>query len=333
MSSFLLRACKTEQRSHFLKSLLGQHGLDSWWELAEQRWQDPKHGDTEHWSEAVRAMPQQMTQHFRLDTPCIKVGDAAELNEEELRTLHNSLKALTPWRKGPWRFFDIDLDAEWRSDMKWERIQPHLSNLEGRRILDVGCNNGYFLLRMLGAKAQFALGVEPAWLSHWQFAAMTGAMMAEIPVWMIPARLEELPPRPFDSVFSMGALHHQHQPEQHLKELYAYLEPGGELVLESLVVEKVSGGQLRIPERYASMRNVHVLLTPQRIQEQLEAAGFEDIRFVDCAATTVEEQRRTEWMPYHSLEEALDPKNPEQTIEGHPAPLRGIFIARKPDSL
>ena len=46
--------------------------------------------------------------------------------------------------------------------------------------------------------------------------------------------------------------------------------------------------------------------------------------------TSTEEQRRTEWMVTESLADFLDPNDPTKTIEGYPAPLRAVLIARKP---
>jgi tRNA (mo5U34)-methyltransferase len=46
--------------------------------------------------------------------------------------------------------------------------------------------------------------------------------------------------------------------------------------------------------------------------------------------TTVHEQRSTEWMPFESLAEALDPDDPSRTIEGLPAPMRAIVICKSP---
>ncbi|MDI5166017.1 DUF1698 domain-containing protein, partial [Salmonella enterica subsp. enterica serovar Montevideo] len=43
--------------------------------------------------------------------------------------------------KGPFSLYGVDIDTEWRSDWKWDRVLPHLSDLTGRTILDVGCGN------------------------------------------------------------------------------------------------------------------------------------------------------------------------------------------------
>ena len=48
------------------------------------------------------------------------------------------------------RLFGVDIDTEWRSDWKWDRIEPHLGvSLEGKVVADIGCANGYFMFRML----------------------------------------------------------------------------------------------------------------------------------------------------------------------------------------
>jgi len=56
-------------------------------------------------------------------------------------------------------------------------------------------------------------------------------------------------------------------------------------------------------------------------------AGFREPRIVDVSKTTINEQRSTAWMRFQSLAEALDPKNPDQTVDGYPAPQRAIMIA------
>ena len=61
----------------------------------------------------------------------------------------------------------------------------------------------------------------------------------------------------------------------------------------------------------------------------LERCGFTDIRVVDSTRTTVEEQRSTDWMTFESLADFLSPTDHTRTVEGHPAPLRAMLLARK----
>ncbi|MND58770.1 tRNA (mo5U34)-methyltransferase [compost metagenome] len=53
------------------------------------------------------------------------------------------------------------------------------------------------------------------------------------------------------------------------------------------------------------------------------------MRCVDVSITSIEEQRSTEWMRYQSLSDFLDPNDHSRTIEGLPAPMRAVLVARK----
>ena len=330
MSSLHIHAGTSLARADHLKALLSAHGLSEWHALATRNWQTPEHGGLPRWREAVGSLPTQPAQRFQLNTDAPEIGAAEELEAGQRHALAQGLEALMPWRKGPFLVFGTLLDAEWHSDWKWHRVAPHIHSPQGRRILDVGSGNGYTLLRLAGQGAQLALGVDPSWLANMQFAALTRFLPADLPAWIIPARLEDAPAGDFDSVFSMGVLHHRREPEEHLQRLHARLRPGGELVLETLIHAGGAGnGLLRLDGRYANMRNVWILLTPERILQLLHETGFQHARCVDRTPTTIEEQRRTAWMPFHSLAEALDPTDPSRTVEGHPAPVRAIFVANR----
>jgi len=285
------------------------------------------HGDLQRWYAAVEALPPlnaeqiDLQEDFRLDGPC----------DEATRTaLDSALRGLIPWRKGPFHPFGVHVDTEWRSDWKWQRVAPHL-DLQGRRVLDVGCGNGYYMWRMLGAGARSVVGIDPNWLFLCQFLAMKN-YLPDMPAWHLPLGIEELPAKllGFDTVFSMGVLYHRRSPIDHLLELKDCLRKGGELVLETLVVEG-DAQQVLVPEdRYAQMRNVWFLPSVPALELWLRRAGFLDVRCVDVSVTSVEEQRSTEWMRYQSLPEFLDPLDHRRTVEGLPAPRRAVLVARKP---
>ena len=125
----------------------------------------------------------------------------------------------------------------------------------------------------------------------------------------------------------MGVLYHRRSPIDHLLELRDCLQPGGELVLETLVIDG-NLGEVLLPEgRYANMRNVWFLPSCATLSGWLKRCGFKNIRVLDVTPTSVEEQRSTEWMQFHSLKDFLDEENPLLTCEGLPAPKRAIFIA------
>jgi len=313
---------------------LEQMGLGSWNEplrlRLRERFSDSAHGDIRKWRGVIENLPDVSDTTAKLDSPAVTIAspsvDATLRNE-----IKDRLIQLRPWRKGPFNIFGIDLDTEWRSDLKWDRIRNEITPLAHRRILDVGCGNGYYALRMLGGGARFCVGIDPTLLFVFQFQALKH-FLDEPPVHVMPLRLHELPDarNAFDTTFSMGVLYHQRDPLQHLAELRQTLRPDGELVLETLILPG-NDAQVREPDdRYARMRNVWHLPTVTALQGWLQKAGFLDIRLVDVSVTTTEEQRSTEWMPFESLAEALDPADPGRTIEGWPAPRRALLVSRAP---
>ena len=256
------------------------------------------------------------------------VRAAGQCDPSTRQALHDALAALGPWRKGPFELFGVHIDAEWRSDWKWARVAPHVAALAGRRVLDVGCGNGYYLWRMAQAGASLVLGLDPALVAFSQFAALRRYLHAPR-VFMLPLASADLDARlaAFDTVFSMGVLYHRRDARAHLAELRQSLRAGGELVLETLIIAD-GGDEVLVPAaRYAAMRNVWAVPAPRTVVRWLESAGFCEVRTVDISITTCNEQRRTAWMPHHSLAEFLDPDDPSLTIEGHPAPLRAVFVA------
>ena len=291
---------------------------------------DAKHGDFPRWLAALYSLPELQPASSEM-TNALRVGEAGQLSDAEREQLREVLVRLHPWRKGPIELFGLQIDTEWRSDWKWDRIAAHISPLHGRTVLDVGCGNGYHCWRMAGAGASLVIGIDPHLLYNVQYWAVRTYLRAP-PVWVLPLALEDLPEnmQAFDTVFSMGVFYHRRSPFDHLLSLRQCLRAGGELVLETLVINGEPGMTL-VPEgRYARMNNVWFLPTCDTLAAWLNKAGFIDVRLIDVTATSVEEQRSTAWMTFESLAEALDPLDTKQTVEGHPAPKRATFVARKP---
>lgn len=298
-------------------------------QLGESRWFNHPHGDLPRWREALAALPQAQPL-LELQRPAPRLG--ASLGDAEALTA--LLMHFHPWRKGPLQLAGVCVDSEWRSDWKWARIEQHL-DLENQVVLDVGCGNGYFGWRMLGAGARCVVGIDPTllfvaqWMVQRHFA---GAGQGRAPAnFVLPLKDSELPPGlgGFDTVFSMGVLYHRRDPLEHLLHLRRCLRPGGALVLETLVLEADGMQVLTPPGRYARMRNVWHIPSVDSLSRSLEEAGFAGSRLLDLNRTSVDEQRSTRWMRFESLRECLDPQDPRLTVEGHPAPLRAIMLARR----
>ena len=315
-----------------LYSYLASIGLEAWADelkqLIQVRLNPEHHGDFARWLEALEAMPSIPVMQTIMDADRITVLPQENLTEQQTAALKQNLLALQPWRKGPFEIHGVYIDTEWRSDWKWQRIRGHLQPLAGRKVLDVGCGNGYHLWRMLGEGAKFVLGVDPSLLFIIQFNCIKH-FIGESPAFIIPAKGEELPANlgVFDTVFSMGVLYHRRSPIDHLLELRGSLHKGGQLVLETLVVDGEEGYALVPENRYAQMRNVWFLPSCASLISWLGRCGFSDVELVDVSVTSVEEQRSTEWMCFDSLPQFLDPQDSRKTIEGYPAPTRAVITA------
>jgi len=281
------------------------------------------------WEAALAALPPLVVHLADFTRRAVRLRSEAWSEAAARAALTESLMALHPWRKGPFDLFGVEVDAEWRSDLKWARLEPHIAPLADRRVLDVGCGNGYYAWRMLGAGARCVLGLDPGVLPLMQFRAVRRYLPhAPVVLLPLPSAALDRPLACFDTVFSMGVLYHRRDPLAHLAELRRALTADGELVLETLVVDRAAAEALEPAGRYARMRNVWQVPSPALVNEWLSAAGFDEVRVVDVTPTSVAEQRQTPWMRFESLSDCLAADDATRTVEGHPAPLRAIFLAR-----
>ena len=302
------------------------------WDMPDQFSQgmsEKRFGDLPRWRAAVAGLPSLKAEVINLDASAITASGT--VNAETLMELETALRGLHPWRKGPYSLFGVNIDTEWRSDFKWDRLAHAIDSLKGRRVLDVGCGSGYHCWRMKGAGAAEVIGIDPTPLFVLQFKAMQRYLNIDT-VHVLPLALEQLPPKlkAFDTTFSMGVLYHRRSPIDHLTDLRDTLVSGGQLVLETLVVE---GGEDTVfvpPDRYARMGNVWFLPSPAALMKWMSKAGFVDVMLIDVNQTTVAEQRSTDWMTFYSLSNFLDSADNNRTVEGHPAPMRAIVTARLP---
>ncbi|CAM3577180.1 tRNA 5-methoxyuridine(34)/uridine 5-oxyacetic acid(34) synthase CmoB [Rouxiella silvae] len=294
-------------------------------------WQkESLHGKFKMWFNAVDRLP--LLKPERLDLlHSVTANTLSPLPKGQREGMENLLRNLMPWRKGPFSLYDIEIETEWRSDWKWDRVLPHISSLAGRTVLDVGCGSGYHMWRMIGAGAHFAVGIDPMQLFLCQFEAVRKLLGGDQRAHLLPLGIEQLPElNAFDTLFSMGVLYHRRSPLDHLLQLKNQLVSGGELVLETIVIEGDSHQVLVPGDRYAQMNNIYFIPSAEALKGWLIKCGFVNVRIADVSLTTTEEQHRTSWMTSESLAEFLDPNDSTKTVEGYPAPRRALLIANKP---
>ncbi|MFH0256534.1 tRNA 5-methoxyuridine(34)/uridine 5-oxyacetic acid(34) synthase CmoB [Vibrio rumoiensis] len=319
--------------ANFYQLIAQDPRLQPWLNTLPQQltdWQNAEHGDFERWVKALNKITDITPDNIDI------VSQVSITNNEpfpigEQKKLESLLRTFHPWRKGPYHVHGLDIETEWRSDWKWDRVLPHISDLKHRSVLDVGCGNGYHMWRMLGAGARLCVGIDPSHLFLVQFEAIRKLMGNDQRAHLLPLGIEQLPElKAFDTVFSMGVLYHRRSPLDHLYQLKNQLVSGGELVLETLVIEGDENAVLVPIDRYAQMRNVYFFPSAKALKVWLEKCGFIDVKIVDENVTSTDEQRSTNWMTHNSLPDYLDPTDPSKTIEGYPAPRRAILIAKNP---
>lgn len=256
-----------------------------------------------------------------------------EFTLRQRETLDRLLQFFKPWKKGPFSIAGTDIDSEWRSDLKWKRVAERSGlDFSGKRVADIGCNNGYFMLRMLAHNPELVVGFEPVLRSVLCFDMLTRFDKQSVsPLALEPLGVERVDhfENFFDIMLCMGIIYHQTDPIQMLRKCRSALRPKGELVLESHSFDSPDSLAI-VPEgRYAGASGVWWVPSEKCLLSWIKRAGFTSAKVFYSEPLSVEEQRATEWAPIKSLRDFLNPENPSRTIEGYPAPMRTYIVARK----
>jgi len=293
-------------------------------------WQNHKHGDYPRWQAAldeVGSILDDQQEGWQIHDHFLSIANKG-FAQKNHQNLEQALRQLMPWRKGPLSIGPQQIDTEWHSDWKWQRLSLHL-DWQDKQILDVGAGNGYYGYQMLAAGAQAVIGVDPTLLFVMQSQLMQ--QCAGYPKnWVLPMTLEQVPEslNGFDIVLSLGVLYHRKDPIEHLLRLQQCLKPEGRAVIETFVLPPNMGEAIQV-DRYARMRNVYQIPSVGLLRQWLEQAGWQAIKMVDLCRTSINEQRTTDWMQFESLAESLDVNDQKTTIEGWPAPVRVICIGSR----
>jgi tRNA (mo5U34)-methyltransferase len=262
----------------------------------------------------------------------VSIGAKEEVTADEQQIIRHHLQQFMPWRKGPFSIFGNDIDAEWRSERKWRRLMPHLPDLKNKIIADVGCNNGYYMFRMVPYQPRLVLGFEPTVQHYYCFKALNGmAGLKQLEIDLLGVEHLGLFPQCFDVVFLMGIIYHRPSPVDTLKDILTALQPGGSLLLESQAIPGDEPYALFPDTTYAKVPGTYFVPTGACLRNWLHKAGFIDIEIFCSHPMSAAEQRRTEWMTFESYSDFLLPDAPHLTVEGYPAPLRVFIKARKKD--
>ncbi|QEN04027.1 tRNA 5-methoxyuridine(34)/uridine 5-oxyacetic acid(34) synthase CmoB [Thiospirochaeta perfilievii] len=284
-----------------------------------------------HWDN-INNLPDLKTDFLDLTGESVSIGLESELDDEGKKALDKTLIDLKPWRKGPWNYFGVDIDTEWRSNMKWDRVLEAVKpNFKGKRILDIGCNNLYYMYKMLQGDPELILGFDP--IPRYYFNHLLNRRFVQDP--RVEFELFGVDQAGmfkdfFDYTFFMGILYHRRDPLGSLKSVYDSLKKGGTIVMECSGIAGDEPVALLPEGRYCKAPGYWFLPTWKTIENMLHRTGFTQIKTFYKEPLTMEEQRKTPWIDTNSLEDFLDPNDLTKTVEGYPAPVRIYTTAVKP---
>lgn len=273
--------------------------------------------------EALDALPLIDADVSLSDTVKLTSADAVDTE-----AIEKTARLMMPWRKGPFDLFGLFIDTEWQSNLKYNFLRPHF-DLHGKKVADIGCNNGYYMFRFLEDAPAKVVGFDPSALFKSQFDLINRYVKSDIVYELLG--VEHLPfyEEKFDVIFCLGVLYHRSDPIAMLKALRLGLEEGGEVYLDTFIIDGDEPVALCPQESYSKITNVYFVPTLKALENWCIRAGFKSFEVLGTVLTTSEEQRKTDWIESQSLEDFLDPDDSTKTIEGYPAPKRGYIRIKK----
>ena len=257
------------------------------------------------------------------DVDCdVELGDRVKISGNfDEKKLHDDARLLMPWRKGPFEIGTTFIDSEWQSNIKYNLLRPHF-NLKDKRVADIGCNNGYYMFRMLEDAPKTLVGFDPSPLYKTQFDFINHFVKSEIVYELLGVEHLEFYEEEFDTIFCLGVLYHRSDPVAMLKSLFKGLDKKGEVILDTFYIKGDDEICLCPESSYSKIPNIYFVPTIKALKNWCLRAGFKTFEVLETSVTEANEQRKTEWIEGQSLEDFLDPEDTTKTVEGYPAPAR-----------
>jgi tRNA (mo5U34)-methyltransferase len=280
--------------------------------------------------EVIANLPNFKSRLVDYDGDVVRIGDPGELSADQKVAVETALKDLMPWKKGPFCLFGHEIDAEWRSDIKWRRLLPKITPMAGRRVADIGCNNGYYMYRMAAQNPELVVGFEPMLKNYFEFEVLQ--RYAQVPnLYFERFGVEhiDLYQSFFDTVFCMGILYHHQDPLGILKKIRHSMAPGAQLIIDCQGIAGNEPVALLPKNKYTAGVGFWFLPTISCLEHWVSRTGFRNIEIFYTDYLTSHEQRATKWAPIKSLDDFLDPNDKTRTVEGYPAPMRFYLTAMK----
>jgi len=276
--------------------------------------------------EARKALPH--FEHIKVTLGDVIQIDIDDASDADISTIEALAKVNIPWRKGPFAINSLLIDTEWRSDIKYNLLKPHFT-LKDKLVGDIGCNNGYYLFRMLEEQPKKLVGFDPSAIFYTQFEFINHFIKSDIVYELLGVEHIEHYEHKFDILFCLGVLYHRSDPVNTLKSLYNGLNKKGELILDTFMIDGEEEMALTPNKRYSKIPNIYFIPTIPALKNWCLRAGFREVEVLATMTTDSDEQRVTPWVYAQSLDDFLDPNDKSKTVEGYPAPKRVYIKAYK----
>jgi len=247
--------------------------------------------------------------------------DTITIKTDSDKDFFKEAKSLMPWRKGPFKIDEVFIDSEWQSFKKYNLLKPYF-DLKDKTVADVGCNNGYYMFRMLKDKPKEIVGFDPSPLFLTQFDFINHFVKSDIKYELLGVEHMSEYDKKFDTIFCLGVLYHRSDPIGALKSLKKALNKDGELFVDTFMIDGEDDICLTPKDRYSKIPNIYFIPTVNAFKNWLNRAGFKSVEVLEITQTDQDEQRKTEWIEGESLGDFLDKDDPTKTVEGYPAPKR-----------
>ena len=258
----------------------------------------------------------------------VSIKDAIEIkgdfDEKLTKKIEEVAWFIKPWRKGPFKIDNLFIDSEWQSFIKYDLLRPYF-NLKDKVVADVGCNNGYYMFKILEDEPTKIIGFDPSPIFLTQFEFINKFVKSDIKYELLGIEHIQDYKIKFDVIFCLGVLYHRSDPITALKSLKASLNKGGEVIVDTFMIDGEEEMCLIPHDRYSKIPNIYFIPTINALKNWCNRAGFKKVEVLEITTTSINEQRMTPWIISESLNDFLDPNNPTLTVEGYPAPKR-VYI-------
>lgn len=254
----------------------------------------------------------------------IEIDFLQNISQSQIEQINDTAKSIMPWRKGPFKIGNLLIDSEWQSFIKFNLLAPHI-NIADKIVADVGCNNGYYMYRMLNFNPKKIVGFDPGLTPFFQFNFIDHFIKSGIKYELLG--VEHLPfyENKFDVIFCLGVIYHRQDPIKMLKDIKLSLNPNGKAIIDTMYIDMDGDFALCPKNTYSKIPNIYFIPTISALKNWCERAKFKDFKIIATSITDSTEQRKSDWIFGQSLQDFLDPKNKNLTIEGYPAPKR-VYI-------